>query len=931
MRNHRLRWATRLGLAVAATPLIAGCGGGGGAGSLVSNAGGSGAVATRKTKLTRFDVDVTTGKVRISTVDDPSRAILAGGAVSFKSTDLLSVGGDSGKRHITLTANNLAQEGFTTGRIVVSNLNNALGNYVKNSVNVSTTAGSGAIGHADGVRTPATFNTAQGIGLGDGPSAGSYFVSDSANSTIRQIFPDGTVSTFAGLALSAGSVDGTGSAARFKVPVQVAVDNAGNVFVADSGNDTIRRITPLGVVSTITGVVGTAGNTDGVGNVATLNIPTGIAVVPDGSVIYVSESHDIRRISWNFSGPRNLATSYSTSTVTGSSALGSVDGDSSTARFNKPFNLALGQYGTFSQNDLYVTDFGNNAVRRVNNLTFGAVTTTVAGGNGAGSLDGPGTVAQFDGVAGIAVVPTNTFGGPFVGFVSNRNSGLIKAIAFVQGNGQDERGNYRVTSLTSGTGYVDGDGNTAKFSVPMGIAAAQAAGPSATLEIIDQTNQRVRKLTVANVGLSSGGPASTVAEPVRMLNWDQELPNGNSQTVAWAKTFQSFQQFQGAVDLQFFVPAGVSGFSFTAYIEGDTQLINLPAVGASYVTTMAGNGIPGDSNGPGRLAQFNSPFGIAANSSQNFQAPYRAVISDSLNHKIKAIDSTGAAFTLAGSVAGFTDGPVIGSKFNTPKGVAIGPDGTIYIADNGNHRVRRIVNQFGQLTVQTIAGTGTNSTLDGNGAAATFGDLLGISVDQGNNIYVSEGLTHIIRKVSYLGGDPTVPASYSVLTIAGKSGVSGSTNGVGSAALFNKPFSLYADTDGKVYIADTSNSTIRVLTRTGANIYTSSTLAGVPLSTGSTDGIGTAARFNLPAGITGDTAHNLYVADFNNNRIRRISPLGAVVTLVGSTAGLADGPNGQFHSPIGISIDGSGNLLISDQANNAVRSVQRLITDGQTP
>ncbi len=921
------RWLSALVL----LPLMCGCGGVSTGGSNL-HVGAGGTALSRKSKITRFDVNVATGKVKISASDAYGRAILTGGAVTFSSSDLLTVGGDSGKRHLALAITNNSNEAFSSGRVVIGGISNVTTNAVKSSVIASTTAGSGAIGHADGVGLAATFQNAVGIAAGDGPSLGSYFISDSGNSTIRQLFPDGTVTTFAGLALNPGGTDGNGLAARFNKPGQVAVDGYGDVFVADTGNHTIRRITPLGEVSTIAGIVGTAGHNDGAGNVATFSSPSGIAVSFFGDHIYVSESNDIRQVLLTGAGPRNVAASYTTAPIAGSASPGFVDANASAARFNNPNHLAFAANGISAGIDLFVTDTGNNAVRRVQDPDLaGAPVTTIAGGNGAGSTDGAGSVAQFDSPSGIAVVPPAAIGGDFALFVANKNGGLIRFITYVAGNGHDEAGNYNVTTLTSGSGYHDGDGSLAKFANPFGIAAVElrtaGPGPSATLEIVDQGNQRIRKVNLANGGLTSGGVSSSVTEPVRVLNWDQELPNGSSLTVAWAK---SFQNIQNGVDLQFYVPAGVSGFSFTAYIEADTQLVNLPGVGASYMTTLAGNGTPGDSDGPGRLAQFNGPFGIAVAPPPAFSA-FRAVVADQQNHRIRALDARGGLSTIAGNAAGFLDGPANTAQFNGPRGIAAGLDGSLYVADAGNRRIRRIASVGGQLAVTTIAGTGTNAVTDGAGSIAAFSDPAGICVDGGGSIFISEVTSNVIRKVTYVTGDPGLSASYVVTTIAGAANVSGSIDGAGSAARFNGPFGLYADTDGKTYVADTKNDTIRVIARSGANAYSVSTLAGTALSTGTTDGTGAAARFSLPTGICGDTVHNLYVSDFSNNRIRRISPQGVVVTLIGTTAGLVDGPNGQLNHPIGLTVDSFGNILVCDTNNNAVRTVQRLISDGQPP
>ncbi len=890
-----------------------------------------------KITLTRFDVDVVTGKVRLSSVDSAGRAILTAGAASFIASELSAAAGDSGKRHLSLSILNNSKESLTQGRVIVGSLSNTPSTGVKNLVTVSTIAGSGAVGQMDGFGAAATFQNAQSIAPGAGPTAGSYFISDTGNHTIRRLYPDGSVTTFAGLAGSPGSADGFGSAARFNSPGQLCVDNEGNVFVVDTGNDTLRRISPLGQVATVAGQVGAAGNTDDFGPFASLNHPTGVAVTADGNTLFIAETNDIRRVErQNTTNAPDTPLDYRLWTVAGSVTPGYVDADNTSARFNKPFHVTFDRTGPAGFLRVYVTDTNNQAVRMIEHPQFGGSGTvsTVAGGQGAGVLDGAGSVAQFNGPSGIDVVPVDPTGGVSALMVSDKVTGLIRMVTHSPGSALDERGSRRVTTLTSGAGYADGDGNTARFAAPQGICAVTASGPSATLEIVDQANQRIRKLVLASPGLASGGVNSTVTEPVRLLNWDQELPNQTGQTVAWAKNASFAVNQQGAADLEFFVPKGISGFSFTAYLEGDTSLINLPAVGASYLTTLAGNGVPGNSDGPGRLAQFNNPYGIAAGRTPLMSpvGPYfRVVVADGSNNRIRTLDANYNVSTLAGGVSGFVDGPANLARFRSPRGVAVTPDGSVVIVDIGNRRVRKITFTAGGPMVTTIAGSGANAVTDGVGNAAAFSDPAGISVDSGGTIYVTESQADVVRKVRYLSGDPSLAASYTVKTIAGAANVPGSLDGVGSAARFRGPLGVFADTDGTVYVADTNNHTIRALARGGAGQYTVTTLAGAAGIAGTTDGAGGAARFNLPAGIAGEPAGNLYVCELGSHRVRRISPIKQVVTVAGSTAGLIDGPAGQFNGPIALSVGPAGSILVSDQGNHALRALQRLITDGQVP
>jgi len=241
--------------------------------------------------------------------------------------------------------------------------------YVADSVNhtirtitpagvVGTLAGlANVIGSTDGTGSAARFNGPNGVAV---DAAGNVYVADNNNHTIRKVTPAGVVSTLAGLAGTSGSADGTASVARFVFPAGVAVDAAGNVYVADAGNETIRRITPAGAVSTLAGLAGSSGSTDGTGGAARFKNPHGVAVDAAGNV-YVGDkqNYTIRRIT-----PAGVV-----STLAGSAGIfGSADGTGSAARFLNPSGVAVDAGG-----NVYVADAGNSKIRKI--TPAGVVTT----------------------------------------------------------------------------------------------------------------------------------------------------------------------------------------------------------------------------------------------------------------------------------------------------------------------------------------------------------------------------------------------------------------------------------------------------------------------------------------------------------------------------------------------------------------------------
>jgi DNA-binding beta-propeller fold protein YncE len=295
---------------------------------------------------------------------------------------------------LTVTATAVAGLSFPTGVAV-----DAAGNvYVADTSNqtirkitpagvVSTLAGlAGNRGSTDGTGSAARFNQPVGVAV---DAAGIVYVADGFNNTIRKITPAGVVSTLAGLAGSPGSTDGTGSAARFNGPFGVAVDAAGNVYIGDSGNHTIREITPAGVVGTLAGLAGNRGSTDGTGSAARFFQPAGVAVDTAGNVYVADTGNDtIRKIT-----PAGVV-----STLAGlAGSIGSTDGTGSAARFNQPFGVAVDAAG----NNVYVADLGNQTIRKI--TPAGAVSTLAGLAGSAGSTDGTGSAARFSDPAGIAV------------------------------------------------------------------------------------------------------------------------------------------------------------------------------------------------------------------------------------------------------------------------------------------------------------------------------------------------------------------------------------------------------------------------------------------------------------------------------------------------------------------------------------------------
>ncbi|MCX6873709.1 MAG: choice-of-anchor D domain-containing protein, partial [Verrucomicrobia bacterium] len=662
----------------------------------------------------------------------------------------------------------------------------------------------------------------------------------------------------AGMPGGTGSADGTGSAARFSFPSGIGKDGSGNLYVADSGNYTIRKITPSGVVTTLAGSPGQSGSTDGTGNSARFNYPAGIAVDGTGN-LYVTDLYNstIRKVT-----PSGVVT-----TLAGSPGIfDSADGTGSSARFSQPAGIAVDGNGI-----LYVADSGNYTIRKV---TPAGVVTTLAGKPWQfGSTDGTGSAARFGFLGGIAV---DGSGNVYV------TDNAYHTIRKVTASGE-------VTTLAGSAGQLgsmDGTGSAARFASPKGIAV-DAGG---NLYVADSQNDTIRKVTPSGI-------VTTLA--------------GNHEQSGSADGTGSAASFNRPGD----IAIGGSGNLVVADAENHTIRKVTPS---GMVTTLAGSpGQTGSVDGTGSAARFYHPQGIAVDGSGNLY------VADSGNHTIRKVTPSGVVTTLAGDPGFFgnVDGTGSAARFRSPWGIAVDGSGNQYVADCNNYTIRKVT-PAGVVT--TVAGSpGLEGSADGTGSAARFYVPCGIVVDRSANLYVTDYWNDTIRKVTPSG---------TVTTFAGNSQFgSGSVDGTGSAARFTSPSGIAVDGSGNLYVADSGNHTIRKMTPSGVV----TTLAGHPGSFGNVDGTGSAARYFHPEGIVADGSGSLYVADTSNHTIRKVTPSGSVTT-IGGRAGQGAGNDGigtaaRFSASRGIAVSASGLIYVADTNNNRIVVGTPLAAGAVTP
>jgi len=668
-----------------------------------------------------------------------------------------------------------------------------------------TLAGNGSpIDHTDGAGSNARLMNPTGVAV---DAAGNIFVADGGDHTIRKVTPDGTVSTFAGASGVAGSNDGAYNDARFLYPFAIAVDAAGSVYVTDTGNHNVRKLAG-GVVTTLAGTPGVAGRADGTGTAALFNAPQGIAVAADGT-IYVCDT--------NNSTLRKITPTGTVTTLAGNPGqTGSADGSGGGATFNYPTGVAVDSAG-----NIYVADFDNSVIRKV--TPAGAVSTFVGSAAQTGNADGQGGAARFDHPMGVAVDGAGNI------YVMDTSSQTIRLVSPAG-----------VVSTRAGTtgmgGRADGAGAAARFFYATGIAATSGG----TVYVADTGNHTLRVMT----------------------------PSGSVGTLAGSTGQTGSADGPGSSAL-FAYPAGIaldgSGNLFVA--DHDNNVIRKITPGGG-VTTFAGTaGLAGSADGPGGAARFNDPTGVAVDGNGN------VFVADAGNSTIREISPGGNVTTFAGlaGVGGSADGVGSAARFNAPQGIAVDNVGNVYIADTNNNTVRKVTSNG---TVTTLAGAaGQSGSGDGPGGSARFSAPIAVAVDTSGNVYVADFNNATIRKIAVSTGG--------VITLAGDAGLPGDVDGTGSFARFNQPYAIAADNNGNVYVADTYNRVIRKVTASG----------GVATVTGS------AARFYYPQGIAVDGAGNIYVADGDNQAIAKG---GLVAPPVGggavSSQTVAAGQNATFSS-----------------------------------
>ena len=669
------------------------------------------------------------------------------------------------------------------------------------SYTITTIAGSGAEDDEGKLATEAFLTSPRGVAVDD---HGNVYIADTENHRVRKVDAEsGVITTIAGTGEEGyGGDEGPAAEAKLNWPTGVAVDDAGNVYIADRNNERVRRVDPEGIITTFAGTGEWGYDSDEDGGPATealLNWPADVALDGDGN-LYIADEYNNRIRKVNAGGTITTVAGMKRPTLeVGEEEEEDEDenigdhGPATSALLHRPSGLVLDEEG-----NLYIADRNHHRIRKVN---AEGIITTIAGmaDEGFSGDEGPATSAQLDRPSGVAVDE-----GGYV-FIADTGNNRIRQI--------DPDG--VITTLAGGEDGGDGSDTDRQLAAPRDVAVDSDGNLYVTdtgnhqIHVIDDTGTATR---VAGIeGLGDGGPATEA----RLLE-----------------------------------PAGLALVDGTIYITdtGNNRIRKVDADG--IITTFAGSGERGDAgdDGPALEAQFNGPSLIAVDAAGN------VYISDRLNHRVRKVDTNGIITNFAGSGerGPFEDqtdigdgGPATEARLILPTGLAFDAAGNLYITDPGNHRIRKVDTQ-GRIT--TLAGSGERSFSgdEGPAAEAQLSTPVGFEIDVDGNFYVSDFAwpRNRIRKIDTTGIITTIAetASFGGLTV---------------------------DLEGNVYIVESTVG--RILKVTPAGVLT--IIAGSTQPGYSGDGgPATLAQLDEPKGIEVDEDGNVYFADSENNRIRKLTP-----------------------------------------------------------
>ncbi len=677
--------------------------------------------------------------------------------------DISTVAGGAGSGHPTKVAQTPAGLAVRANLVYVADSSGHVIRLIDTATNLETVVAGAGPASNDGAYS-GDGGPAKGARL-NAPSAvavtgtGIIYIADTYNHVIRKVDAAGTITTFAGTgAPDFGGDGGQAKKARLLSPAGIAVDATGNVYVADTGNNRIRKIiAKTGVITTVAGSAGTGTIGDGgPATLARLNRPSGIALDSAGN-IFISDTlhHRIRKVDIasgrmiTLAG-RSLKAPHPAGQVeTG----GGYDGDGLPAvgaLLNAPRGIAVDSAG-----NVYFADSFNHRVRKID--TTGIITTFAGNGvSGNTGNGGPATSAKLSLPRGLGISAGGAMYIGESGAARVRKVDVTGKITALAGNGQTKWG---------GDG---GPATGARMYFPGGVVFDGAA-----TFVADTGNNRIRKITSTGTIIHLAGTGKT----------------GFSGDGGDAKAALLAYPYDLALDS--------AGNLYVA--DRDNNRIRKISP-SGIISTVAGTGTYGSAGdgGPATDAQLAFPFGLAVDSADNLY------IADTYGNRIRKVTTSGVITTVAGDGSfGFSGdgGSATAAQLASPTDVAVDGVGNLYVADRDNHRIRRIT---AEGIITTVAGDG-NAAYAGDGGAATSASLNspeGVAFDGAGNLYVADTANHRIRRVS----------SGVIVTVAGTGAEGYSGDGaLASAARLSLPSRVALTTGGDLVFADSGNHRLRMI------------------------------------------------------------------------------------------------------------------------
>lgn len=793
------------------------------------------------------------------------------------------------------------------------------GTELTNNVMVTVTGNGGSAYAGDGgPATNGSLNGLQGVAL---DSLGNLFIADTGNNCIRKVDTNGTITTLAGNGTSGYSGDGGASMnASLNYPTSVAVDGRGNLFIADMYNQRIRKIDTNGIISTVAGngdVVfsgSPAGTYSGDGGWATnAGLNQPSSVAVDASgKLYIADSQNNRI--------RMVDTNNIISTVAGNGIQGSAgDGGPATAAYiYDPYGVGLDSY-----HNLFIVEFMGNRVRRVD--TNGTITTVAGNGSGLNYPTGDGGQATNATLIWPFDVAFDSQDNLYIsaGYTENSirkvdRNGIITTVV-----GTDVNGPYGMTFDALGNLFFADSGDNQVRKVYF------SGYPILTLNGITTTNAGNYSVVISN---SYGSVTSSVA----VL------------TIAIPPSIQTQPVSQGVWPGSNATMSVNATGSLPLYYEWYFN-------GTNLVQNSANSSLTISNFGPLNVGQYmvvvTNSYGSVSSTSASLQLPPALTISTQPASQTNLVGSnvsfsvsvngigpltyqwlfngTNIPNNIISTVAGNGNisysgdgGPAVGTGVAGPAAVVFDTYGNMYVASGPHNRVRMVdLNGI----IATVAGNG-NEDYSGDGMAATNTSVYnpnGLVFDPAGNLFIATSSNHRIRKVDINEVITTFAGTNYNSNIGGFSG----DGGLASDATLNYPFGLARDLLGNLYIADSGNNRIRMVDTNG--IIT--TVAGNGSAAyGGDGGAATNGALNNPLGVVLDRQGNLYIADSGNDRIREVSTNGIITTFAGGGSGGDGGaatnaalnnPLASVSSPLGVALDSRGNLYIADGNKCSIREV----------